>query len=131
VLRLTRGSPPDLTLKAVRNVRKPIPIRRPRSGKGPEGGRLTDSAEGSGPVKPGNGLEDKTPTTRKEAWMSGLRRWGMRSRGREVMVTAMRSRNRVARKRWNQKAKRRYPNPTRDADQMERLEGHEGSGSGH
>jgi len=60
VVRLTQGSPPDLTLKAVRNVRKPIPIRRPRSGKGPEGGRFTDSTEDSGPVKPGNGVEDKT-----------------------------------------------------------------------
>jgi len=47
------------------------------------------------------------------------------------MVTARRSRNRVAGKGWNQKAKRGYPSPIRDADQIESLEGHEGSGSGH
>jgi hypothetical protein len=35
------------------------------------------------------------------------------------MVTAMRSRIRVAREGWNQKTKRGYPNPVvRDADQM-------------
>jgi len=47
------------------------------------------------------------------------------------MVTTMRSRDRVAGKRWNQKAERGYPNSICDADQIESLEGHEGSGSGH
>jgi len=32
VVRLTQGNPPDLTLKAAIDVRKPIPIRRTRSG---------------------------------------------------------------------------------------------------
>ena len=65
MVRLTQGSPPDLTLKAVRDVRKPIPMRRTRSGKGSEGGRFTDSTDDLGPVKPGNSAEDKTLTTRK------------------------------------------------------------------
>ena len=47
------------------------------------------------------------------------------------MVTTMRSRDRVAGKRWDQKAERGYPNSIWDADQIESLEGHEGSGSGH
>jgi hypothetical protein len=63
--------------------------------------------------------------------MSQYRHWGMGSRGREVIVTARRSRHRVAGKGGDQKTKEGYPNPVRDADQMERLEGHEGSGSGH
>ena len=46
-------------------------------------------------MKPGNGVEEKILMTRKEAWMSQQRRWDMGSRGREVMVTPMRSRHRV------------------------------------
>jgi hypothetical protein len=83
-------------------------------------------------MKPGNGVEDKILTTRKknETWMFQYRRWSMGSRGREVIVTAMWSRHRFAGKGWNQKTKGGYPNPMRDADQIESLEGHEGSGSG-
>lgn len=96
-MRLTQGSPPGLTLKAVRDVRKPYLMRRPRSGYGPEGGRFTDSTDDSGPVNPGNGVEGKILKTRREPWISRYRRRGMGSRGREVMVTARRSRDRVVR----------------------------------
>jgi hypothetical protein len=65
VVRLTQGSPPGLELNAAIDFRKPIPIRRPRSGKGPEGGRFADSTEDSGPMKPGDGVEDKILKTRK------------------------------------------------------------------
>ena len=56
------------------------------------------STDDSGPMKPGNSVEDKILTTRKEAWMSQYRHWGMGSRGREAMVTPLRSRVRVANK---------------------------------
>jgi hypothetical protein len=65
VVRLTQGSPPGLTLKAAIDVKKPIPIRRTRSGEGSEGGRFTDSTDDLGPEKPGNRVEGKTLTTRK------------------------------------------------------------------
>ena len=64
-MRLTQGSPPDLTLKAARNVKKTKPIRRTRNGEGSEGGRSTGSTDDSEPMKPGNGVEDKTLRTRK------------------------------------------------------------------
>ena len=96
MVRLTQGSPPGLALKAAIDVKKPIPIRRTRSGEGPEGGRFTDSTDDSGPVKPGNSVEVKTLTTRKEAWMPQYRRWDMESRGREAIVIPLRSRNRAA-----------------------------------
>ena len=38
----------------------------PEAGLGAEGGRSTGSTDDSGPMKPGNSVEDKTPTTRKE-----------------------------------------------------------------
>jgi len=98
VVRLTQGSPPGLTLKAAIDVKKPIPIRRTRSGEGSEGGRFTDSTDDSEPVKPGNSVEDKTLTTRKEAWMPQYRHWDMGSRGREAIVIPSRSRNRAANK---------------------------------
>ncbi len=62
---------------------------------GSEGGRSADTTDDSGPVKPGNGVEEKILMTRKEAWMFQQRRWGMGSRGREAIVTPMRSRDRV------------------------------------
>ena len=65
MVRLTQGSPPDLTLRAAGDVRKPDPIRRTRRGLGAEGGRFTSSTDDSGPVKPGNGVEGKTLTTRE------------------------------------------------------------------
>jgi hypothetical protein len=52
-------------LKAAIDVRKPIPIRRTRSGEGLEGGRSTGITDDSGPMKPGNGVEEKILTTRK------------------------------------------------------------------
>ena len=42
---------------------KTEPSRRTRSGKGAEGGRFADSTDDSGPEKPGNRVEGKTPTT--------------------------------------------------------------------
>ena len=109
MVRLTQGSPPDLTLKAAINVRKPNPTKEIPKRVG-EGGRFMDSTDDSGPVKPGNGVEEKTLTTRKEAWMYQQRRWGMGSRGREVMVTPMRSRHSVTGERWSQKTEGGYPN---------------------
>ena len=37
----------------------------PKAGLGAEGGRSTSSTDDSGPMKPGNRVEDKTLTTRK------------------------------------------------------------------
>ena len=62
--------------------------------------------------------------------MSRERPWGMGSRGREAMVTPIRSRLRIAGKRKEPENQGGHPNPVRDADQMDSLEGHEGSGSG-
>ena len=44
---------------------KTEPRRRARSGEGPEGGIFTGSTEDSGPMKPGNRVEEKTLTIRK------------------------------------------------------------------
>ena len=44
---------------------KPNRIGEPEAGQGTEGGRFTDSTDDSGPMKPGNSVEDKTLTTRK------------------------------------------------------------------
>ena len=44
---------------------KPNRIGEPEAGQGTEGGRFTDSTEDSGPMKPGNRVEDKTLTTGK------------------------------------------------------------------
>ena len=64
--------------------------------------------------------------------MTQKRRWAMGSRGREVMVTAMRSRIRVAREKRGPENQGGYLNPLyRGADQMKSLEGHKGSGPGH
>jgi hypothetical protein len=38
----------------------------PEAGLGAEGGRSTGSTDDSGPMKPGNSVEDKTPRTGKE-----------------------------------------------------------------
>ena len=54
----------------------------------------------------------------------------MGSRGREAIVTLIRSRLRIAGKRKEPENQGGYPNPMRDADQMDCLEGYEGSGSG-
>jgi len=51
--------------KAVESAIKLHPQRRPRGGEGAEGVRFTHSIEDSGPEKPGNGVEEKTLTTRE------------------------------------------------------------------
>jgi hypothetical protein len=43
---------------------KPNREGEPEAGQGAEGGRSTVSTDDSGPVKPGNSVEDKTLTTR-------------------------------------------------------------------
>jgi len=42
------------------------PNRRPEAVTGAEGGRFTGSTENSGPMKPGNSVEDKTLTTGRD-----------------------------------------------------------------
>ena len=65
-MRLTQGSPPALAgICSCQGYHKTEPIRRSRSGEGAEGGRSTGSTDDSGPMKPGNRVEDKTLTTRK------------------------------------------------------------------
>ena len=46
--------------------RKPNRKGRSPSGEGAEGGRSADRTDDSGPVKPGNSVEDKTLTTEKQ-----------------------------------------------------------------
>ena len=46
-------------------ILKPNRIGEPEAGQGTEGGRFTDSTDDSGPMKPGNSVEDKTLTTGK------------------------------------------------------------------
>ncbi len=46
---------------------KPNRIGEPEAGQGTEGGRFTDSTDDSGPMKPGNRVEDKTLTSGKTA----------------------------------------------------------------
>jgi hypothetical protein len=48
-----------------KDIIKPNRIGEPEAGQGTEGGRFTDSTEDSGPMKPGNRVEDKTLTTGK------------------------------------------------------------------
>jgi hypothetical protein len=63
-MRLTQGSPTAPRADAVRKARE-----KPNRGGDPEarrdqgGGRSTDSTDDPGPVKPGNGMEEKTPGT--------------------------------------------------------------------
>ena len=44
---------------------KPNRIGEPEAGQGTEGGRFTGSTKDSGPMKPGNSVEDKTLMTGK------------------------------------------------------------------
>jgi len=67
VVRLTQGSPPGLMTKDCHRHYKTKPTRGTRSGEGSEGGRSTGSTDDSGPMKPGNTVEEKTLTTRKRA----------------------------------------------------------------
>jgi hypothetical protein len=51
---------------------KPNRIGEPEAGQGTEGGRFTDSTDDSGPMKPGNRVEDKTLTTGKTGWRKNV-----------------------------------------------------------
>ena len=48
-----------------KGIIKPNQIGEPEAGQGTEGGRFTGITEDSGPMKPGNSVEDKTLTTGK------------------------------------------------------------------
>ena len=48
-----------------KGIIKPNRIGEPEAEQGTEGGRFTGSTDDSGPMKPGNSVEDKTLTTRK------------------------------------------------------------------
>ena len=65
MVRLTQGSLPVLVSIVAIGTIKPNRIGEPEAGQGTEGGRFTDSTEDSGPMKPGNRVEDKTLTTGK------------------------------------------------------------------
>jgi len=54
--------------------RKPSRKGRPPRGEGAEGGRSADRTDDSGPVKPGNSVEDKTLTTEKQGSREGAAR---------------------------------------------------------
>jgi hypothetical protein len=64
-VRLTQGSLPVLVSMVAKGTIKPNRIGEPEAGQGTEGGRFTDSTDNSGPMKPGNSVEDKTLTTGK------------------------------------------------------------------
>ena len=55
-----------LGFHVVRDLIKPNREGDPEAGLGAEGGRSTGSTDDSGPMKPGNSVEDKTLTTRKD-----------------------------------------------------------------
>jgi hypothetical protein len=65
VVRLTQGSPPVLVPIIAKGAIKPNRIGEPEAGQGTEGGRFTGCTDDSGPMKPGNSVEDKTLTIRK------------------------------------------------------------------
>ncbi len=54
-----------LVLIVAKGTIKPNRIGEPEAGQGTEGGRFTGSTDDSGPMKPGNSVEDKTLTIRK------------------------------------------------------------------
>jgi hypothetical protein len=64
VVRLTQGSPPVLLLMLPETTANRLDEETPKR-EGAEGGRFTGSTEDSGPMKPGNSVEDKTLTIRK------------------------------------------------------------------
>ena len=63
-MRLTQGNPPGVLSKVARDDTNRLDEENPKR-EGPEGGRFTGSTEDSGPMKPGNKVEDKTLTIRK------------------------------------------------------------------
>jgi hypothetical protein len=72
VVRLTQGSLPALVSSVAIGTIKPNRIGEPEAGQGTEGGRFTDSTDDSGPMKPGNRVEDKTLTTGKTGWRKNV-----------------------------------------------------------
>ena len=60
---LTPGSAPVLEHEIAACSIKPFRERRALNGKGTERGRSAGCTDDSGPLKPGNSVEDKTPTT--------------------------------------------------------------------
>ena len=52
-----------LVSNVAKDIIKPNRIGEPEAGQGTEGGRFTDSTDDSGPMKPGNSVEDKTGMT--------------------------------------------------------------------
>ena len=82
MVRLTQGSLPVLVSIVAKGIIKPNRIGEPEAGQGTEGGRFTGSTDNSGPMKPGNRVEDKTLTIgktggRKNVWAGepAARRW--------------------------------------------------------
>ncbi len=59
-------------LNVAAGVIKLKPTRRSRSGEGAKGGRFTGSTNDSGPMKPGNSVEDKTLMIRKVMTVKNL-----------------------------------------------------------
>ncbi len=52
-------------IDVAKGIIKPNRIGEPEAGLGTEGGRFTGCTDDSGPMKPGNRVEDKTLTIRK------------------------------------------------------------------
>ena len=63
MVRLTQGSPPVLSLMLPETTANRIDEETPKR-RGAEGGRFTGGTDDSGPMKPGNSVEDKTLKTR-------------------------------------------------------------------
>ena len=59
------GKPSCAGIDVAKGIIKPNRIGEPEAGQGTEGGRFTGSTDNSGPMKPGNRVEDKTLTTGK------------------------------------------------------------------
>lgn len=90
--RLTPGSAPALASDTTKGAIKPSRERITLSGKGAERGRSADSTEDSGPMKPGNRAEDKTPTTEDTTRARGRAGRRAESRGRQARMTTWESR---------------------------------------
>jgi hypothetical protein len=59
------GKPSCAGTDGCKGIIKPNRIGEPEAGQGTEGGRFTGSTNDSGPMKPGNRVEDKTLMTGK------------------------------------------------------------------
>lgn len=104
MVRLTQGSPPVLLLGLLTTTANRLDEEIPKRG-GAEGGRSTDSTHDSGPMKPGNSVEEHTLTIRPNGstdekksrsaavWLSRTRSRDRGSRGRKGTVIAPRSRH--------------------------------------